>query len=236
MIKTRPILAVCLSAVLAACSANAGEANGTSQAFEPIDLKAPAGTYALEKTHASLIWSIPHMGLSDYHARFTQLDGAITLDPANPESSAVELTIAPGSVRTDFPLDYKMVHPDSKFANWDEEIALEEGKLAAGDGKAITFVSTAVEQTGPRTAKITGDLTMRGQSKPFTLEATFNGELESHPFFKVAVVGFNAHGVIKPSEYDVNLYGGALGDAVTVSFSGEFVHKPEKATGESEAQ
>ena len=229
MTKTRPILAVSLSAILAACGAQAGETDSANAAIAPVEVKAPAGTYTLEKTHAALIWSIPHMGLSDYHARFTQFDATVTLDPEDLENSAVELTLDPKSVRTDFPLDYKMVHPESKFANWDEEIALEEGKLAAGDGKAITFKSTAVEPTGPRTANIVGNLTMRGLTRPITLEAKFNGELESHPFMKVPVIGFNASGVIKPSEYGVNLYGGALGDAVTIRFSGEFLHKAEKS-------
>ena len=58
----------------------------------------------------------------------------------------------------------------------------------------MTFVSTSVKKTGARTAKVTGDLTFLGQTRPVTLDATFNGEIERHPFANVPAIGFAAEG------------------------------------------
>lgn len=234
MSKAKFAVAACLPFLLLACGGKP-EATGNNVAEAeteaPVELKVPAGSYKLEPSHASLIWSIGHMGMSDYTARFASFDATVTLDPENLENSAVTLTIDPASVHTDYPLDYKALHADSAYASWDEDIAQDPGKLAAADGAKISFVSTGVKQTGPRTADVMGNLTMRGQTKPVTMKATFNGAMESHPFMKKPVIGFNAEGSFKPSEFGVNLLGGALADEVTVRFSGEFLQEPDAEAG-----
>lgn len=226
--KTRYILSLCLPALLVACNSGPDAAvDGTSDA--PVDLQAPAGTYALDPNHASLVWTIPHLGLSDYTVRFVTFDGQVTLNPENLEQSSVTLSIDPASVRTEFPGDWEATHPGVPFPSFDAQIAQDEGMLNAADGAPITFTSTQVNQTGPRTADVTGDLNFRGQTRPVTMKATFNGELESHPFARVPAIGFNAEGSFKPSEFGVNLLGGVLGDEVTVRFSGEFILNADAA-------
>ena len=66
----------------------------------PIDV--PAGTYTLEKTHASLTWRILHMGLSNYTARFTRFDATLRFDPQDFSRSTVEASVDLASVETDY--------------------------------------------------------------------------------------------------------------------------------------
>lgn len=223
--KTRHILMASAFALLAACGQadQPGAAAGDPAVEAAVELQAPAGVYGLDNNHASLTWSIPHLGLSNYTARFTRFDATVTLDPENLEASSVSLTIDPASVRTDFPGDYPGTHPGSEFRTWDEDIALNPNFLHGREFPQITFNSTRVEQTGPRTARVTGDLAFRGATRPVTLDATFNGELPTHPATSTPAIGFSAEGTFQPSEFGVNLFGGALGDAATIRFEGEFL-------------
>ena len=218
------LLPIAALALLAACGQpgaerQAPEAGPAQEAA--VELKAPAGTYKLDPTHAALLWSVPHNNISNYTARFTRLEATLTLDPANLENSRIQAVIDPTSVSTGYPGDYKAGHPDTGFDSFDEDIAQAEHFLNAGRFPQITFNSTAVEQTGPRTAKVTGDLTFLGVSRPVTLDARFIGEIEKHPFLGVPALGFAAEGAIKRSDFGMPV--GPLGDEVTIRFDGEFV-------------
>jgi polyisoprenoid-binding protein YceI len=67
----------------------------------------------------------------------------------------------------------------------------------------MTFKSTKVELTGANTARITGDLAMRGVTLPVTLDATFNGGYAGHPYDPNARVGFSARGSLQRSAFGV---------------------------------
>jgi polyisoprenoid-binding protein YceI len=100
--------------------------------------------------------------------------------------------------------------------------------LDAGKFPAIGFKSTSVEPTGPRTARITGDLTLHGVTKPVVLEAAFNGGYKGHPMDPHARVGFSAKGSFKRSDFGVAFGVPApgstmgVGDAVDVTIETEF--------------
>ncbi|MEW6018726.1 MAG: YceI family protein [Pseudomonadota bacterium] len=224
------LLPLALVAFLAGCGQPAPEAQapaGDAAEAAAVDLKAPAGVYKLDTTHAAMLWSVPHNGISNYTARFTRLEATLTLDPGNLENSRIEAAIDPTSVSTGYPGDYKAGHPDTGFDSFDEDIAQAEHFLNAGRHPQITFTSTSVAQTGPRTADVTGDLTFLGVTRPVTLKARFNGEIEKHPFLGVPAIGFAAEGAIKRSDFGMPV--GPVGDEVTLSFDGEFVHAPAAA-------
>lgn len=220
------ILAVSAAALLAACSpaADKGAAPAAdAAATAPVELKAPAGVYVMDPTHASLQWSLPHNTISNYTARFNTFDARITLDPANLANSAVEVSIDPASVDANYPGDYVGTHAATGFKSWSEDIAKNKNFLNAGAFPQITFKSTKVELTGPRTAKVTGDLTFLGVTKPVTLDATFGGEIEKHPFMQVPTLGFAAEGKFKRTDFGMAL--GPVGDEVTIRFDGEFLQQ-----------
>ncbi len=205
---------------LVACGAPSqpGEsAPATQQPETPIVHTAPAGAYTLDKPHSSLIVRLSHLGYSQFTARFETWDAELTLDPAAPENSQISVSIDPRSIASD--------NPPAGFID-----IMRGGEfLDAAQFPAITFRSTRVERTGPNTARITGDLTLHGVTKPVTLEARFNGGYEGIPALDPqARIGLSARGVFNRSEfgmgYGVPEPGSNLGvsDAVEVIVETEF--------------
>jgi len=222
------LIAVSATALLAACGQPAATTDTAAPgAAGPVELKAPVGVYVLDPTHANLQWSLAHNGISNYTARFNTYAAKITLDPANLEASSVEVTIDPASVDANYPGDYVGTHAQTGFKSWSEDIANNVGFLNAKAFPQITFKSTSVKKTGDRTADVTGDLTFLGVTKPVTLQATFNGEIEKHPFMQVPAIGFAAEGRFKRTDF--GMAAGPVGDEVTVRFDGEFLKEAPAA-------
>lgn len=220
---------------LAACDAPADRNAAAPTNAQPearVELKAPAGAYALDPTHATLQWSLLHMGLSHYTARFNKVDAEVTLDPADLSRSSVIVTIDPASVDANFPdALYKANFSKTGYKSWSENIGKNPTYLNAGAFPTISFKSTAVTQTGPRTADVTGNLTLLGVTKPVTLHATFNGEVEKHPLTQRPAIGFAAEGTFKRTDFGLAkaLPTSAVGDEVTIRFEGEFIQKEASA-------
>ena len=174
---------------------------------DPADM--PAGTYAVDKTHASLIARVKHMGLAAYTVRFTGFEASYRWDPQSPQTARVEAVFQAASLDTGEP----------KFNG---EFA--EKFLDARDNPTIRFVSTSIVQTSPGKGTMTGDLTLRGVTKPVTLDVTFDG-------FRSGIggqrSGFSAKGVIKRSEFGstflLNPPLAMVGDEVELILELEFV-------------
>ena len=173
----------------------------------------PAGTYKIDPTHASLTWKVSHMGLANYTARFTKLDATLAYDPAKPEASKLMATVDPTSLKTDFPFPEK--------ENFDKVLAESAKWFNANVAKTITFNSTTVKMTGPRTADVTGDLTLLGVTKPVTLKVTLNGSMKEHPFTKKAAIGFSGTGTVKRSDFGMTNAIPIVGDDVTLLIEAE---------------
>jgi polyisoprenoid-binding protein YceI len=170
-----------------------------------------AGAYRLEKPHASLIWRVKHMGLSNYTARFTDFDVSLDFDPANPAASTMKAIINPLSVRTDHPTD----------AGWDKRLG--EDFFKAQQFPQIVFTSTRIETTGQFTGKVTGELAFLGVTKPVTLDVTFNGAAPPSALYGGrAAVGFSARGVLKRSDFGLTRYAAFVGDEVEIIIEAEF--------------
>jgi len=177
--------------------------------LDPADM--PAGTWALEKSHASLVARVRHLGLSDYTLRFNSFDASYSYDPKAPEASRVEATVEAAS------LDTGTVAFNGKFA---------EEFLAATANPTIRFVSTAITRTDAGRGTMTGDLTLRGVTRPVTLDVTFNG---SASMMGKDRAGFSARGVIKRSEFGSDYLLrpplALVGDEVEIVLELEFLRK-----------
>ncbi len=173
---------------------------------------APEGAYVLDPAHASVNWSLSHSGLSFYTARFDEISGALDFNPNAPTASKLDVRINPKSVSTGDP-------------EWDETLATD-GKYFDGDTHTqIRFVSTSSKQLTETTGTVTGDLTLRGVTKPVILDVTYNGAGKSfgHPG---ATLGFSAIGKIKRSDWGMDyLTNFGIGDEVTLRIEAEFNEK-----------
>lgn len=91
----------------------------------------------------------------------------------------------------------------------------------------IRFKSTKVEVTGADTARVTGDLTLHGVTRPVTLDTTFNGGWAPSAF-DGARIGFSARTALKRSDFGMTAGIPAPGtrmgvsDAVEVKIETEF--------------
>lgn len=183
-------------------------------AAAPVKVDLPSGTYEIDPAHASITWRVMHFGLSNYTARFTKFTSTVNLDAANVAKSTLVVTIDPNSVRTDYPFADK--------TDFDKEIAQDERFLNGAQFPQIKFVSTGIVATGPKTGKLTGNLTLRGITKPVTLDAKWNGGVASHPFLKIPVFGISATGTIKRSDFGMTYGAQALSDTVELQIEAEY--------------
>jgi polyisoprenoid-binding protein YceI len=216
-----------LIAVLAGCSPQADKSadEAAPAATAPVNVDLPAGTYTLDRAHASLIFKVNHLGFSNYTARFKHFDAELHLDPKKPAAASLMATVDSRSIETDFPdpatLDF---NAQLRGAEW----------LNAEAFPAMTYKSTAIEMTGPNTANITGDLTLRGVTHPVVLEATYNGGWKGIDQDPHARIGFSAHGTLKRSDYGMSFgipapgtnFG--VGDEVSVIIEAEFSGPPRQ--------
>jgi polyisoprenoid-binding protein YceI len=221
---------VALVALAAACSpvaeTSAAPAIVETAASPPITIAAPAGEYVSDPNHSSVSFDVQHLGLSFYNLKFRTFDATVTFDPANIAASKVTATIKPTDILAGYPSDYIANHPGTKFKSWEDDLANSTNFLDAGQFPAITFVSTSVEPSGERTAKVTGDLTLKGVTRPITLDVTFAGETASHAFSKVPAIGFSATGAFKRSDFGLDYLAPTIvGDDVAVAIEGDFIQK-----------
>lgn len=197
-------LAALAGASLLLMSGSAAVAAGDASAVQ-------AGTYSVEPNHTRVLFSVNHMGFSTWYGDFTGAKGSLTLNPKAPASSKVEVTLPTASVST----TNTILDGGLKSADW----------LDAGKYPTITFTSTKVTPTGADTAKVTGDLTLHGVTRPVTLDVKFHGA-GANPMSKAYTVGFDAHGSLKRSDFGVTKYVPLIGDEVEITISAPFEKKP----------
>lgn len=179
----------------------------------PTSVDLPAGAYRIDPRHATVSFRIRHMGLSWLTARFDAEAGELTLDPEDPSRSRLTASVDATSVST------AVLNRGGERA-FDRQIARA---LGAEQTPQISFTSTAIERTGAHTARITGDLTMNGQTHPATLEATFLGAAVDPLRGAQTVLGFSAHGVIDRSQWGVTEWSSFAGNDVQIVIEAEFV-------------
>ena len=166
------------------------------------------------------MFTVNHLGFSHYTAQFTRFTADLKLDPANPATAQLSATVDPASL--------SLPSPPAGF--FDE--LMSEPWINAKAFPQMTFKSTSVTMTGPNTADVTGDLTLRGVTKPVTLAMTFNGGWKGIPQDPHARIGFSAKGALNRSDYGISTGvpapGSTMGvsDEVTIAIEVEFTGPP----------
>jgi polyisoprenoid-binding protein YceI len=202
---TRMIRSLALAVLLLVGATQAAAADPTSR--DPA--KAPAGTYALDPRHASLVVKVPHLGgFSRYTMRFNKLDGSFSYDPANWQATKVAITVDPRSI-------------DTEENSFNRTVA---GYFEPDKYPVIQFTSTSVNVAQEGRGQVTGDLTFHGVTKPVTLDVEFNG-VGPGLLGAGTRMGFSGTGKIKRSEFGVTGGRPFAGDTVDLIFEVEFVKK-----------
>lgn len=202
-------------------AAEPASAPGGAAPIVPVETPSPAGIYRLDKSHASLVFKVDHVGFSNYTGQFRSFDATLTFDPANPEAMAVTATIDVASL--DIPAPPAGFLDELKSAAWLDAVGHPE----------MTFRSTSVTPTAPDAARVEGELLFRGVVAPVVMDVIYNGGYADFPPYDPnARIGFSAKGALKRSAFGVTAaiptteqpFG--VGDAVTFEIEAEFNEQP----------
>ncbi|MBL0967735.1 MAG: YceI family protein [Brevundimonas sp.] len=196
----------------AALALLAGGGVVAQSALTKVPSEVRAGAYDLDTGHGKITWSVDHMGFSTYYGQFVNVQAQLTLDPANPANSSLTATIP-------------LTEVDSNSDGLDRHLQTADFFDTANHPTA-TFVSRSVtlDADDANEATVVGDLTLRGVTRPVTMEVEFN---QAGPSMgNTYKAGFDGEATIKRSEFGIT-YGipMGLGDDVKLHIEGEFVLK-----------
>ncbi|HRO15830.1 MAG TPA: YceI family protein [Paracoccus sp. (in: a-proteobacteria)] len=199
--------ALALAAPALAQTAPATPAPADAGAAAPAAAGDISGTYAFDPAHSQIVFSYDHMGFSVSHGFVNAVAGSVTLDSANPANSTVEASFPLNSMRTiDAELDKHIMGPD--FFN------------GAAPDTQVTFKSTSVQVEDDDEAKVTGDLTLNGVTRPVTLEVELR-KAGPNPMTNKPAVGFEIEGKLKRSDFNLGAFAPAVSDDVELKISVE---------------
>lgn len=163
-------------------------------------------SYKIDPKHTNVLASWTHFGFSNPTVNFGQADGTIVYDAAKPAASSVQVKL---------PLTGLSALADQFYdhltsADW----------FDAAQYPDATFKSTKVEAAGKGKLKVTGDLTVKGVTKPVVLDVTVNAS-GPHPMTKAQSIGFDATGTVKRSDFGLGKYAPNVSDEVRLRITTE---------------
>lgn len=179
---------------LAALVVAAGLATPFAATAEPV-------RYVIDHEHAMVSFLVDRLGFSRQLGFFSETSGEIVFDAENPANSSVVAVMQTGSVVTN-------------LAPRDEWLR-GEAMLDAANHPEITFRSTGIEVTGENTGLITGDITIRGETRPVVLDAVFN-RAGTNPINQKETIGFSATTRLARSDFGVSAFLGPIGDTLDI--------------------
>ena len=165
-----------------------------------------AGTYRVDPNHTQVTWEVNHLGFSLLSGQFGASGGQLTLDPARPAATKLEVTFDAAQMSTTSP----RFSDHLKSADF----------FDVAKHPTARFVSRSVAVRGTR-ATITGDLTIKGVTRPVTLDATFVGA-GTNPRGGKASIGFRATGAVKRSDFGLGMAAPAVSDRVDLVINAAF--------------
>jgi len=176
----------------------------------PTTGQAEPRSYRIDPDHASIGFLVSHLGLADTLGMFRQVEGGFTFDDQAMTVSDVRVEVKTDSVYTAH--EARDRHLRQKDFLWTDRYP------------TMTFVGREATRTGESTGTLTGDLTLRGVTRPVTLDLTYGG-MRQYPFGdKHTAIGVSARGTIRRSDFgmDYALADMLVGDEVQllISFEG----------------
>ena len=173
----------------------------------PLSLE--AGDYRLDPHHTTVLWKVDHLGgLSKFVGRFDEVTGVMSFDPAKPEQGKIDIRIVATSVSTSVP----------GFSN-----TIAKTVFDSNDHPEIRFVSTDIKTVDDQTGIALGELTMRGVTRPESIQIKYNGS-KINPLNGKETLGFEAKAEISRSDYGATawtIFG--VGDSIDLEVYSEFI-------------
>jgi polyisoprenoid-binding protein YceI len=146
------------------------------------------GDYVIDTAHSRLGFVARHAMVTKVRGAFNAFTGKAHLDFENPAKSTAEVTAEMASV-------------DTRNAQRDEHLRTNDF-FDAPNFPQLTFVSTGVEQVDDENYKLTGDLTIKGVTRPVTIDVEYTGAAKD-PWGNTRV-GFEGRTTINRNDFGVN--------------------------------
>ncbi|GAA3733774.1 polyisoprenoid-binding protein YceI [Spinactinospora alkalitolerans] len=171
------------------------------------------GTWQIDAAHSEVGFSVRHMMVSRVRGRFEKFDATLTV-PEDPAQSSVRATIDASSINTNQEQRDEHVRSADFFD--------------AADHPEFTFVSTGIRQDGEDLV-VTGDLTIKGNTRPVELAMEFNGATVDP--YGMQRAGFHAETEISRKAFGVDIEtpmesgGVVVGDKIKIEIDAEFTRQ-----------
>lgn len=143
--------------------------------------------WTIDFAHSELNFKARHMMISNVRGNFERFTGAVNFDEANPTLTTVDIQIETASINT---------NEEKRDAHLRSADFFDSEKFPY-----MTFTSKQVEVVSETEARLTGDLTIRGVTRPVTLDVDFLGKALAP--WGVASVGFSAATRINRKDWDL---------------------------------
>lgn len=175
-----------------------------------------AGTSAwqLDPNHSTAQFTVRHLGISNVQGDFTKVTGTVELDDQDITKSSVSITIDVNTI-------------DTRVQMRDNDLKSEHFFNVA-QFPTMTFQSTKIVKTGENSAKMTGNLTIRGVTKEVTLDVT--GPTAAIKAMGGLRRGAAATGRINRQDFGVSADPGMVGDEISLQIDLEMVQPLPAAT------
>ena len=176
-----------------------------------------AGTrsvWQFDPFHTQVEFAAKHLGMMTVRGHFAEVSATGNIYPDNPEASSVEVTMQTASIRT---------HNEKRDNDLRASNFLEVDKYPT-----MHFKSTKIESTGQDTYSMTGDLTIKGNTRPLTFKVVkygeFNDPMMGHR------IGYSAEGKINRKDFGMTFNAmldgkWVVSDEILIMIEGEFVEK-----------
>lgn len=173
----------------------------------PDRARVTAGTYTVDPAHTQVNWRVNHMGFSMLDGQFAASEGSLTINPKNAAATKADIT---------FKVAEALSVTSGGFANH----LKSKDFFDVANNPTARFVSTRVMAAGDRWT-MTGNLTIKGQTKPVTLTVRFMGA-GTNPMSKKQTVGFTATGSINRSDFGLGMAAPVVSDKVDLTINAAF--------------
>lgn len=181
----------------------------TVLAMAPITASAEPASYTIDDEHFSISFQVMHLGFANVIGMFTEAEGSFEYDSETNDISAGTVTIQADSVFTN-------------HKRRDNHLRKEDF-LYVDEYPEIVFTVGDFEPTSDKTGKLSGNLELRGETRPVTLDVTFNKAAE-YPFgHEKFTVGISAETTIKRSEWGITYGLNMVDDDIKLQFELEAI-------------
>jgi polyisoprenoid-binding protein YceI len=175
------------------------------------------GTWQLDPYHTQVEFSAKHLGMMTVRGYFDEVSTSAEIDPEHPEAAKVEATISTASIRT----NNGTRDNDIRSSNF-----LEVDKFPV-----MTFKSTGVTAAGADQFTLSGDLTIKGNTRPVTLAVTKYGEFND-PGMMGHRIAYGAQTHINRRDFGLSfnmMLDGkfVVSDEIQITIEGEIVEQPD---------